>query len=101
MELQVLLKPTWDGLKTYRYEGKTYYLGCEVVEMLRLSNITQAMGRSKKTPKISRTNWSIKMIPEVNAKRGVYLFTYEGIEEIVLNNKNQTCKDLQSQLKVT
>lgn len=98
MRLEELLAPTWEGLATYNYGGITYYLACEVVEMLHLSNVTQAMGRRLDTPKISLRNWRIEVIPKVNRKRSVYLFTYEGIVEIIRNNNNATCKILKPRL---
>lgn len=98
MDLIELLTPALAEVRTYQYFGRTYYLGCDVMEMLGLSNMTQAMGRSLTPPKVSRRNWEIQLIPAVNSKRGVYLFTYEGIEELVKNNNNADCKELRRRM---
>jgi hypothetical protein len=98
MKLQELLKPTWDGLKTYSYGGKTYYLGCEVIGMLGLSSITSAMGRKSIPPKVSSHNWMYKMVPAINKNRSVILITINGIVEMIQNNDNQICKRLKMHL---
>lgn len=95
MTIQEWLDLSLNGLETYQYNDQRYYLGCKVIGMLRISNITNAMGRSKPIPRISHDNWRREKIPEVNKRRSVYLFTYEGIIEIVRNNKNAECKRLQ------
>jgi hypothetical protein len=98
MELSELLSPGWEELKSYQIGTQKYYLACKVIEILGLSNITVSMGRKQPIPKISRKNWTIELITEVNEKRGVYLFTYDGIVEIIRNNKNARCKKLKLQL---
>lgn len=98
MRLEELLSPTWEGLVTYNYGGTIYYLGCRVKDMLRLTNITQAMARRKDPPKISRCNWRLERIPEVNPRRRIYLFTYQGIVELIRNNNNATCRRLRPRL---
>jgi len=98
MQLSELLHPTWENLEIYRFNGTTFFLGCEVVEMLGISSITLAMGRKLPTPKVSRRNWRLEKIPEINRERAVYLLTYEGIEEMIRNNNNATCKRLKVQL---
>ena len=97
MRLEELLSPTWETLETYWIDNQRYYLGCQVCGMLHISNISAAMGKSGNR-KISTQNFTLQMIREINPKRGVYLFTYEGIREIIRTYNNETCKGLRARL---
>lgn len=98
MHLSELLHPTWEGLETFRYDGSTYYLGCEVYQMLGISSITVAMGRNSNPPKVSWRNWRLELIPSVNKQRRVFLINYAGVVEMIRNNNNETCKRLKLRL---
>jgi hypothetical protein len=96
MKLEEIFAPTWEGLTTYvEMDGTTYYLGVEVKNMVGLSNLSTAIARTSPNPRVSRGNWTMRMIPSVNRGRAVYLLKYDGIIELIRNNKNRSCKRLQ------
>lgn len=97
MAIQEWLDPIVNSLERYQYNNRTYYLGCKVIDMLRISSITNAMWRRRPVPRISPENWRLEKIPEVNRRRTVYLFTYEGIIEIITHNQNAECKRLRAE----
>jgi len=94
MTIQEWLNSRLEELEPYQIDNQTYYLGCMVLALLTISNITNAMGRRKPVPRISIENWTMRLIPEVNKRRGVYLFTFNGVIEIISNNHNTECKRL-------
>ena len=95
MTLEEIFDQRWESLATYDLDGTTHYLGVELRLMIGLSNITTAIARTSPRPKVSRHNWTMRMLPEVNRGRAVYLLTYNGVLEMIRNNKNASCKNLQ------
>ena len=94
---QYLLK---HNIRRFSVKGITYYLGCDVIKMLNLKNITNAMDKNSINPRIKRSNWVRDTILSVNPHRSVYLFKYKGIEELIINNNNEICNLLKEHLKV-
>lgn len=95
MKLEEIFNPTWDGLTTYVMDGTTYYLGVDVKNMVGLSNLSTAIARTTPNPRVSRGNWTMRYISSVNRGRAVYLLKYDGIIELIRNNKNASCRRLQ------
>lgn len=81
------------GFSTYNYDGERYWLGCEIIGWLGLSNITQAIKAKIKFPA-----FRMEYIPHVNEKRSVHLLNLSGIVQVIKRNRNTTTKVLQQKL---
>ena len=94
MTLENMFGPLWLNLRTFVVDGTTYYVGVDVRRMIPLSNLSAAIAKDEATPRVSTDNWIMEKIISVNKRRSVYLLKYQGIKELIRNNKNGACKRL-------
>ncbi|WP_243375434.1 hypothetical protein [Geotalea sp. SG265] len=95
MTLEQIFAHSWEELTIYHLDGTTYYLGVDVKNMVGVSNLSTAIARTSQNPRVSRGNWTMKYLPNINRGRAVYLLKYDGIIELIRNNKNRACRRLQ------
>ena len=98
MTIHEIVYQHWPSFPTYIFDGQEFFPGCWIICELDLRNITQVMNLKSKRPRISPNNWRREKLPEINPWRTVYLFSLAGIEEIIRNNHNNTCRRLQELL---
>lgn len=84
--LQNYFGQEWSTVAAYDIDGQAYYVGHDVVRVLGLRSTTWAIRR-----KISRANWTMRYIEDINRGRTVYLVNLRGVLEIILYNNSQTC----------
>lgn len=84
--LQEYFGHEWSTVAAYDIDGQAYYVGYDVVRVLGLRSTTWAIRR-----KISRANWTMRFIEDINRGRAVYLVNLQGVLEIILYNNSQIC----------
>lgn len=98
IELFELFGPAWQGLSVYEIKGVTHWVGSEVISLLGLANVTNAIKGTARKPKLSFPNYRMHMIPEINQQRPIYMLRYEGVIQVIKKNKSHLCRQLQAVL---
>jgi len=98
IELFRLFGPAWSGLPVYEINGVPHWVGCEVVSLLGIKNITNAIKGTPGKPKLTFPTYRMHKIPQINSERSVYMLTFEGVIRVIRMNRSPLCRQLQAVL---
>jgi len=95
-ELLELMGPAWQELPVYNIGGVPHWIGCEVVGLLGIKNVTNAIKGTTSNRKLSFPAYRMHRDRSINPKRSVYMLTMDGIILVIKNNSSQQCRELQA-----